>query len=561
MIMKDLQQPRTDMTALSSEAGFDTVGLRISRSSPYKWALALVDIVAAVSAFILCVWLAGILPVFLENSRELISLVVFSWIMISFFTTYNLYNYHIIFLRTAHLINLAKSFFWSALSFCIIVFLYMWPNLFQDNALFIGIFLFAGVLIFLLFASKFGDQLLNFIKSMGVALVVLGINGFLLDQESPLLSDNLSTILFCVVLAMALIVLSRMILVHLIFNRVMKQSFRRQIVIVGSDEDAKGLTSNIIEKDAPFWVAGIICAESDDFLDVSVPKTCLGSLKELPDIVKTNKIDEIIVTDEYINKRVLISLLDYGTSMGISVWFSPKLLKIIDTKLYIDRFCGIPMIRLCSQKNSWLFNKIKHSIDMIIALPIFILQLPLFIGIATAIKVNSKGPVFYRADAIGRNGEPFKMNKFRSMRVDTDNTIHKEYVQKLIKGEIGGETESCEPLKIVNDPRITSVGEFIRKYSFDELPQLLNVLVGDMSLVGPRPCLPYEYEEYKDWHKKRVVVRPGITGLWQVTGRSEVSFEDMILLDLYYIYNRSLLLDFNILFETFFVVISKRGAY
>ncbi len=153
------------------------------------------------------------------------------------------------------------------------------------------------------------------------------------------------------------------------------------------------------------------------------------------------------------------------------------------------------------------------------------------------------------------------MFKFRSMRVDSDNNIHKNYVSKLIKGEIGKRSDQGETLKITNDDRITSVGRILRKYSLDELPQLINVLKGEMSLIGPRPCLPYEYEIYEDWHKKRVYVRPGITGLWQVTGRSEVSFEDMILLDLYYIYNKNLIMDFNILYETLFVVLQKRGAY
>ena len=115
-------------------------------------------------------------------------------------------------------------------------------------------------------------------------------------------------------------------------------------------------------------------------------------------------------------------------------------------------------------------------------------------------------------------------------------------------------------LKITNDDRITAIGKFIRKFSLDELPQLINVLKGDMSLVGPRPCLPYEFEAYEEWHKKRTAVRPGISGLWQVTGRSEVSFEDMILLDLYYLYNRNFWLDLSILFETVFVVIGKKGA-
>ena len=194
-------------------------------------------------------------------------------------------------------------------------------------------------------------------------------------------------------------------------------------------------------------------------------------------------------------------------------------------------------------------------------LPGFVALLPLFLSIAAVIKLNSKGPVFYHARAIGKNGLPFTMFKFRSMEINTDHKMHKEYVCKLIKGEIGRENNGEAPLKITDDPRVTRVGKMLRKTSLDELPQLINVLRGEMSLVGPRPCLPYEYEMYKDWYKKRTAVRPGITGLWQVSGRSEVSFEDMILLDLYYIYNRSVMMDLSILWETIFAVMAKKGAY
>jgi lipopolysaccharide/colanic/teichoic acid biosynthesis glycosyltransferase len=188
--------------------------------------------------------------------------------------------------------------------------------------------------------------------------------------------------------------------------------------------------------------------------------------------------------------------------------------------------------------------------------------LPLFAVIGLAIKINSKGPVFYRARAIGKNGVEFKMFKFRSMRVNNDAGIHKEFVTKLIKGEIGQKTDGdCpKPLKITNDPRITWIGGLLRKYSLDELPQLINVLLGQMSLIGPRPCLPYEFDVYQDWYKKRAAIRPGITGLWQVAGRSEVAFEEMILLDLYYLYNRSLWMDINLVIETVFVVLSKEGG-
>jgi lipopolysaccharide/colanic/teichoic acid biosynthesis glycosyltransferase len=219
------------------------------------------------------------------------------------------------------------------------------------------------------------------------------------------------------------------------------------------------------------------------------------------------------------------------------------------------------MIRLCSQKNSWVFNKIKHGLDALITLPLLLLLVPLFVVIGISIKLSSPGPVFYRAKAIGKNGKQFIMYKFRSMRIDNGCDIHKNYVTKLIKGEIRGEGNERQVFKITDDPRITFVGKLLRKFSLDELPQLINVLKGDMSLVGPRPCLPYEFEVYKDWHKKRLSIRPGISGLWQIAGRSAVTFEDMVMLDLYYIYNRNVLMDMNVLYETIFAIVGKRGAY
>jgi undecaprenyl-phosphate galactose phosphotransferase len=413
----------------------------------------------------------------------------------------------------------------------------------------------------LLLKKYSNDQLLDFIKAMGLSLMVIGSAGLLLSKETPLIVINSEIIFVSFSMAVCVILAVRLTLVHLVFNKIMRRIFRRQMLIIGSDKEAGIITNHIIDHDAPFWVVGNLGVKEPGSFETSIPKGCLGRLKDLPDIVETEKIDEIIVTDEDIDKAVLISLLDYCTTTGLTAWFPPKLLKIIDMKLYIDNFCGIPMIKLCSQKNTWFFNKVKHAMDALMALPIFIIQLPLFLLIAVAIKLNSKGPVFYLASSIGKNGREFKMYKFRSMRVDSDNNIHKNYVSKLIKGEIGKRSDQGETLKITNDDRITSVGRILRKYSLDELPQLINVLKGEMSLIGPRPCLPYEYEIYEDWHKKRVFVRPGITGLWQVTGRSEVSFEDMILLDLYYIYNKNLIMDFNILYETLFAVLQKRGAY
>lgn len=207
----------------------------------------------------------------------------------------------------------------------------------------------------------------------------------------------------------------------------------------------------------------------------------------------------------------------------------------------------------------------KRAIDVVLSLVALIGLSPLLLLIALLVKLTSKGPVLFRQERVGRCGVPFTFLKFRSMYVNNDSSIHREYVAKLISGESKvGQANSPKPVtyKIVNDPRITPLGNFLRKSSLDELPQLINVLKGDMSLVGPRPPLPYEFERYRTWHKRRVIeVKPGITGLWQVMGRSRTTFDEMVRLDLRYVRSWSLGLDFRILLETPRAVLSGEGAY
>lgn len=483
-------------------------------------------------------------------------LCILSLVVLSFFSTFNLYNYHLIFLKKKHMANIGKSFAWGLFTYGIITSIYVWPQSLSNYYL-ISIIFMIGIGMMLL-SRFFWFQLLYIIKSIGVSFLIVGVIGLIRPDENPIYMINWWIIPVGFLLTGMILTASRYFVVHVVYNIWMRRNFRRQVAIVGSDEEAKIITNHIVDNNAPYWVAGIV---GESGLDISVPKERLGMLKELPAIVEQNKINEIIVTDENIKKATLISLLDYCTTEGLTVWFPPKLMPIIGIKLEMDNFCDLQMIRLCSQKNTWLFNKIKHGLDTLITLPIFVLLSPLFLVISVAIKLNSKGPVFYRAKTVGKNGRTFTMYKFRSMRESNRSDIHKNYVTKLIRGEISNGDKKDQPLKITDDSRVTAVGKLLRKSSLDELPQLINVLKGEMSLVGPRPCLTYEYEIYKNWHKKRTSVRPGITGLWQVAGRSTVAFEDMILLDLYYIYNRGFNLDFSILYETIFVVLGRRGAY
>ena len=193
----------------------------------------------------------------------------------------------------------------------------------------------------------------------------------------------------------------------------------------------------------------------------------------------------------------------------------------------------------------------KRSFDVAVSLTLVLLSLPLLIIIALCIKITSKGPVLFVQERVGRGGKPFKFYKFRSMTHNNDTTIHQEFMQKLIRGEVEAEEEAAGPqFKMENDPRVTEFGHFIRKTSLDELPQLFNVLNGSMSLVGPRPPIPYEVQAYKSWHLQRLSIKPGVTGLWQVSGRSSIAFDEMVELDLKYIEKRNFFLDLKILLKT-----------
>lgn len=205
------------------------------------------------------------------------------------------------------------------------------------------------------------------------------------------------------------------------------------------------------------------------------------------------------------------------------------------------------------QHRRYGYRFVKRVFDFVASLLGLIILSPLFLLIAIAIKVEDpKGAVFYSQTRLGRGEVPFKMYKFRSMVSNAD-----ELLEKLLKdNEIDGAM-----FKMQDDPRVTKIGRFIRKYSIDELPQLLNVLQGSMSLVGPRPPLPREVEEYSDYDKQRLAVKPGCTGLWQATVRNSVGFDEMVKLDLTYISKRSVAFDVYILFKTVVIMFKPNGAY
>lgn len=206
----------------------------------------------------------------------------------------------------------------------------------------------------------------------------------------------------------------------------------------------------------------------------------------------------------------------------------------------------------------------KRAIDIVFSLFVIVFGFPFYLLIAAMIKLSSPGPVLFIQERIGQNGKRFKFYKFRTMTQDNNDEAHRNFTENFIKGKLmeSGCCQGHQPMfKIAKDPRVTSVGRFLRRTSLDELPQFLNVLKGEMSIVGPRPPLPYEIAHYKEWHKKRLLAKPGLTGFWQVNGRSTVPFDEMVMLDLYYYENWSLLLDLKIILRTVPVMLMGSGGF
>jgi lipopolysaccharide/colanic/teichoic acid biosynthesis glycosyltransferase len=215
----------------------------------------------------------------------------------------------------------------------------------------------------------------------------------------------------------------------------------------------------------------------------------------------------------------------------------------------LDRVAGEPLWQAVS----------RRLIDVTFAVLIILLLSPLLLAVAIAIRLDSRGPALFRQRRVGFGQREFTVFKFRSMRSDADPRGHRDYVTALIKGKkANGGRENLYKLAV--DDRITPVGRLIRRWSLDELPQLFNVVAGDMALVGPRPAIPYEVDEYPSWYLDRFSVKPGLTGLWQVSGRNERTYEEMVRLDIEYAERRSLLLDLSILARTPLTVLARRGA-
>jgi exopolysaccharide biosynthesis polyprenyl glycosylphosphotransferase len=279
---------------------------------------------------------------------------------------------------------------------------------------------------------------------------------------------------------------------------------------------------------------------------------CLGSLRKIGSVIYEHRIDEVIIALPSTSHARALQITRQCDGLNVSFKLVPDLYEISLSRVNIHALRGVPLIGIRERSIHGFNRALKRVVDLTVALLCMIVTAPVFALAALAIKLDSPGPVFFLQKRVGQDGRLFPCLKFRSMYVDAERR----------RRELLAANEADGPLfKIRDDPRRTRVGRLLRRLSVDELPQLINVLRGEMSLIGPRPAIPSEVEEYEDWHRQRLSVPPGITGLWQVTGRSELPFDEMVLMDIYYIENWSLGLDLSILLRTLPAVLTGRGAY
>ena len=383
--------------------------------------------------------------------------------------------------------------------------------------------------------------------------VLLGTLGLLAILFAFKLQYISRTFIFVFGVTNAFLLISEQAIIRYILRSFRKRGYNYQeILIVGTGKRAKRLLKTILKhKEWGLRVAGFIDKEQEMLgKDIDGIKV-IGMLEDIPSLIRQMVIDEVIfvVPRTWLNdlEDSILACEELGIKTSLAAnFFNPKI-----ARPRLNEFGGVPMLSLATtpQRHETLF--VKQALDTTFSLSSLILLSPLFVIIALAIKLSSPGPVIYTQERSGVNGRKFKFYKFRSMVDGAD----KMQADILDMNEMSGPV-----FKIEDDPRITKVGKFLRKTSMDELPQLINVLQGNMSLVGPRPPLPGEVEQYEHWQRRRLSMKPGITCIWQVNGRNEVDFEEWMNMDMEYIDNWSLWLDLKILFKTAWVVSAMKGA-
>jgi exopolysaccharide biosynthesis polyprenyl glycosylphosphotransferase len=325
--------------------------------------------------------------------------------------------------------------------------------------------------------------------------------------------------------------------------------YQRRAVLVGTGEHIEAVAHALAAgSEQPINVVGFISLSPrpDNGL------VALGTLADLGDVVAEHRVDEVIIADPDFPQREAVELVDECHQRGVVVRIAPSTMEILIHRAEFVPGQSVPLFELKPPVFEGFDYVLKRSFDLVVSLLTIVVLSPLLLAIALAVKLSSRGSVIYRSVRPGIGGAPFDCLKFRTMYRDADDRL--PALEEL--NEASGAL-----FKIRDDPRVTPVGRLLRRYSLDELPQLLNVVRGEMSLVGPRPLPQRDYERLEDWHKKRYLVLPGVTGLWQVSGRADLDFDDLVRLDFLYLERWSVFLDLTILVKTIPAVLMRRGAF
>jgi exopolysaccharide biosynthesis polyprenyl glycosylphosphotransferase len=350
-----------------------------------------------------------------------------------------------------------------------------------------------------------------------------------------------------------LLALSRLIK-QIILNQIRKRGVGvRQVVVVGAGEVGRTVMRTIVARpELGYRLAGFVDDDPDKGEKDMGRIKALGSLDRLPAVINDQEIDLVVITLPWMYHRKILRVVRQCERHNVQPYIVPDLLQITINQVGIEHLGEVPMIGLREEPISGGWRVAKRVFDILFSLAVLLLGAPLWLLISLAIVLDSPGPVIYSQIRIGARERPFLCLKFRTMCQDAEQ-------QKEALIEENGTDRRL--FKMKDDPRVTLVGRWLRKHSIDEVPQFINVLRGDMSVVGPRPAIPSEVQFYLPWHRGRMDVPAGITGMWQVSGRSDLSFDEAALLDIWYAENWSFLLDIEIMLKTIGVMLWGQGAY
>ncbi len=327
----------------------------------------------------------------------------------------------------------------------------------------------------------------------------------------------------------------------------------RRIVIVGAGEVGRRVMRTLVARpDLGYHIVGYVDDNPDKGEGGLGRIKGLGDLDKLPEIIVIENVDEVIITLPWTYQRRILSILRECERRHVAARLVPDLFQMSLSRVEVSDLGGVPLIEVREIAFSQTALIIKRAMDIVGASLALLFGWPLFALIALAIKLDSPGPVLFTQERVGKDYKRFTIYKFRSMRVGAEEEL--ESLKEAVE-------HNDVTFKLRDDPRMTRVGRFLRRFSLDEMPQFINALKGEMSLVGPRPPIPAEVAQYQPWHLKRLTVPPGLTGMWQVSGRSELTFDEMVLLDLYYIEHWSPWLDFAIILRTIPTALLGDGAF